>query len=119
MDQIAPAGPVSTVPRHTMDLRPAADAAAIARDPLPDAPLGVPAALPPQTAQVAAVSRALLDGSADAGPAPVRPPERVLKPWGIQMLPRAPDEGTGPTPDAARRPPEDGEEAGASRRADA
>ena len=119
MDQIAPAGPVSTVPRHTMDLRPAADAAAIARDPRPHAPLGVPAALPPQTTQVAAVSRALLDGSADAGFPPLKAPERVLKPWGIQMLPHAPDDRKEPSPEVAPQAPDDGEEAGPAPRTDA
>ena len=74
----------ATAPRPTADLRPSADAAALARDPTPHAPLGVPAVPPTSPAQIAAVTQAVLNGTK------VRPPTPVLKPYGIETLPNLP-----------------------------
>lgn len=99
---------VSTVPRHTADLRPAADAAALARQPQPHLPLGPAAASqPPQSGQVAAISRALLDTSDTSKFPPLKEPPRVLKPYGIEMLPHRPDD----PPDEASASPIDREAA--------
>ena len=64
------------------DNRPTADAAALARDPRPDIPLPIPASI----AQKGAVAQARI-ASAGIGPAQV---ERVLKPYGVVMLPQGP-----------------------------
>ena len=76
--------PLAAAPRHTADLRPTADAAALARDPTPLAPLGAAPALPASPAQIAAVTQAVLSGTK------VRPPAPVLRPYGIEMIPGLP-----------------------------
>ena len=73
-------------PTHHPDLRPTADAAAVARDTTPDVPLAIPAT----QAQNGAVNEARI---ADAGRRAAdgdRPVERVLKPFGVIMLPDGP-----------------------------
>lgn len=98
-----PATPV--VPQHVADLRPSADAAALGRNPRPAAataavlPAGAMpvATLPAPTSQAGAISRCLI------GATPVEVPgravtqaERVLKPWGVPMLPAGQAETAGP-----------------------
>lgn len=78
------------VPRHVADLRPTADAAALCRDPRAAIASAVlPAvALPAPTSQAAAVSRSLIGVTpVEQTGRTVAPPERVLKPWGVPMLP--------------------------------
>lgn len=90
------AQPQPQAPQHVADQRPSADSAALARNPRPD----VPAPMVPANSQVGLVQQANLpprlaedDGTADI-PAP-QALERVLKPYGIAMLPeRAPDPPT-------------------------
>lgn len=90
----------SPVPRQVGDLRPSADAAAAARVAEPPLAVEPPAAVSPVSpAQGALVARGLLDpqgvspsgateGGGEATPStPDRPPPRVLKPWGVPMLP--------------------------------
>lgn len=87
------AQPQPQAPQHVADQRPSADSAALARNPRPQ----VPAPMAPANSQIGLVQQANLpprmaedDGTADM-PAP-QAPERVLKPYGIAMLPeRAPD----------------------------
>lgn len=70
-------------PEHRPDLRPAADAAGtqrLTRTALPPAA----AAPPPSPLQAALVGRALLEARAPGAADPV---ERVLKPFGVGMLP--------------------------------
>jgi hypothetical protein len=86
----------SVAPRFVADLRPAADAAATARIDRPPAPLGLAGAVAPTSfAQEGLVAQGLME---PAGPAPVAPPngvsletnqapQRVLRPWGVPMLP--------------------------------
>jgi hypothetical protein len=88
-------------PRPVPDLRPSADLAASARaeEPAPGLPPSAAGVPPASAAQRALVARGLLDpravsptGAADpAGEArpddPQRPPPRLLKPWGVPMLP--------------------------------
>ena len=77
------AGP--TLPVITADARPTADTAALVRDPVPDVPLPIP----PGTGQQAAVWRGAL-GQEKANPSEslaVAPVDRVLKPFGVFMLP--------------------------------
>ncbi|RYG93312.1 hypothetical protein EU803_04225 [Loktanella sp. IMCC34160] len=84
--------PQAQAPQHVADQRPSADSAALSRNPRPD----IPAPIAPATSQIGLVQQANLppratddDGTADM-PAP-QAPERVLKPYGIAMLPeRAP-----------------------------
>lgn len=66
------------------DLRPAADAAAVARDPRPDLPMPIPASLA-QTAVVAQSRLSASDGRMTVQG--VERAERVLKPYGVKMLP--------------------------------
>jgi hypothetical protein len=91
MDPIVPptAGTApQSAPLHLADRRPAADAAALARDPSPDLPLPpVAPTVPPSSVQGAAVTRSLLAAGAAEGVPAVPPVERVLKPYGITMLP--------------------------------
>ena len=91
------------VPTFVADLRPAADAAAITRDPRPDLPLPIP---PGQGQTAAAISASLVTAAEDAGPAAaarrvvaVDPPERTLKPWDTAMLPEASSAGPDRTGD--------------------
>ena len=74
------------------DMRPTADAAALAQNATPDIPLPVPASLAP----VAAVNQSRLSEVTRASD-PVAPVERTLKPYGVTMLPHGPSE----TPTAA------------------
>lgn len=73
-----PAAP-NTVPTYIADTRPSADAAALARDPRPHIPLPIPAS----TAQMAMVTAAKLG----ARPSDGKEVERVLKPYGVTILP--------------------------------
>lgn len=91
----------SLVPRLVPDLRPSADVAASARlsNPAPALPAAAAGLAPASPAQGALVARGLLDpravtptGAVDttgeaAARAPAEPPPRVLKPWGVPMLP--------------------------------
>ena len=72
-------------PQHQVDTRPTADVAALVRDPRPEVPMPMPASI----AQKGAVAQAQIAGTA----APVAAVERVLKPYGVMMLPDAPTEG--------------------------
>lgn len=109
MDLSSPA----LVPRLIADLRPSSDAAATVRIASPPAALAAvltsgPAARPTSPIQGALVARTLLDngGTPPAGPAipsagkPLpEAPGRVLKPWGVPMLPdrdRPEEEAQGP-----------------------
>ncbi|MCF7699812.1 hypothetical protein [Loktanella sp. M215] len=67
-----------TVP--IMDHRPTADAAALARDPTPFIPLPMPS----QYTQKGAVAEARMTDTSDS----ITKIERVLKPYGVTMLPR-------------------------------
>jgi hypothetical protein len=94
----------SLVPRAVADLRPAADAAATARIVAPPAALAQgPAVAPVSPAQGGLVARGFLEprpvspaGAVDgSGQAPDHPVPRVLKSWGVPMLP-AEEETTPP-----------------------
>lgn len=118
MDISAP----SLVPRVVADLRPTADAAATVRTTAPPAAVAVGPAVPPTSpTQEALVARGLLDAQsvepvgqpdpAGGPPDPTRPkaPPRVLKPWGVPMLPfeehrrpGEPEAAEEPRPEAAR-----------------
>lgn len=86
-----PSGPA---PQPTPDLRPTADAAAIARDPTPFVPL------PPTLSQQGVVSAGMVRSSANApeGTAAIMESARTLKPFGVSMLPS--DEGRDSARDA-------------------
>ena len=86
--QIMPVSVAQPAPPPTLqaDQRPTADTAAIVRDPRPEIPLPIPASI----AQKGAVVQARI-ASSDLGLAPT---QRVLKPYGVVMLPQ------GPTPDS-------------------
>ena len=81
-------------PRHVPDLRPTADAAALSRDPHPDLPL------PPSATQAAAVVQSAVPNIAEKdrpGTAlmpNVTPAARLLKPYGITMLPDPPGDAS-------------------------
>ena len=98
--QILPVTAAQSVPPPLMlsDRRPTADSAALSRDPHPDLPLPIPASIA-QKGAVAQVRIAL-----DAfEPAQV---ERVLKPYGVVMLPQGPlDDPL--TPEDAAAPADD------------
>lgn len=88
----------SPVTAQLMDQRPTADAAALARDPAPFMPLPIPS---PYT-QKGAVAEAQLTDTIRA----VAAADRVLKPYGVTMLPRgqagaAAKTDSGKTQDAA------------------
>jgi hypothetical protein len=72
----------AAAPRAAPDLRPASDAQASARQDRPPAALA-PAHPPPCPAQQALALRGLLS----EGPGAVEPVRRVLKPFGVEMLP--------------------------------
>jgi len=100
-----------TAPHYLPDLRPTADAAALRDDTRPPGNLALPGlALPPGPGQTTAVSRGLL--VAEPGPVDqTEPVGRVLKPFGMPMLPdrhlsdRAPPDGPPQDgPDADRQP---------------
>lgn len=75
-------------PQVMPDLRPAADAAASARQDRPPAALAPAHPLPCPALQAHAL-RSLLssEGAGTGGPDAVDPPRRLLKPFGIEMLP--------------------------------
>lgn len=77
-------------PKVTADLRPAADAAAMVHDPRPA--VSSTSILPARLAQLAEVSRSLIATAADEGPPAAQRAERVLKPWGVMMLPAFDDD---------------------------
>lgn len=64
-----------SAPRHAIDLRPTADSAALARDPRPDIPLVRGAPMPNG------------DDPPDTAETPDTAVARVLKPFGVTMLP--------------------------------
>ena len=87
----------SLVPRVIADLRPCADASASAWIDRP--PLAVPAAplAGKSLSQEALVARSVLDpAAASKVGGPANAPERVLKPWGVPMLPWEPPSDTRP-----------------------
>lgn len=73
-------------PNVQPDVRPTADAAAIARDTNPNLPMAIPASM----AQSGAVNAARMadETGTISGAAPT---ERVLKPYGVAMLPETPN----------------------------
>jgi len=86
-----------TAPRHIPDLRPSADAAGLRHQSRPPGGIALPGLpLPPGASQSVAVSRALLVADGGAGDQ-VAAPERVLKPYGVQMLPGAEPQPRAPT----------------------
>lgn len=99
MDVSSPA----LAPRVLPDLRPVADAAATARLVRPEAALAVPPVPAPSPTQAGLVSRSVLESDRDLR-RPGEEPPRVLKPWGVSMLPA---EGRQPQ---ARPPCRDGAE---------
>ncbi len=91
MDQyVNPIAAASSVPQAIPqpDLRPVADAAALARDAQPSIPLPVPAS----TAPVASVNQSRISPVEQPDIA-VKEVERTLKPYGVTMLPHGPDGG--------------------------
>ena len=90
------APPRSVPPLPVADLRPTADTAALVRDPTPEVPMPMPASI----AQKGVVARTGLASALDAA-AKV---QRVLKPYGVTMLPHArPDDPPARSGDAAGR----------------
>lgn len=72
-------------PKIIADLRPAADAAALIRDPRPaSAAMSI---LPAALSQLGEVSRSLIASAASEGPPATEQAQRALKPWGVTMLP--------------------------------
>lgn len=86
-------GAAPQAPRYVQDLRPAADAAALANDNRPPAATaGMAGALPLPTlpapvSQIGAVSRSMLSADAPAATDAPQAVSRVLKPYGVAMLP--------------------------------
>jgi hypothetical protein len=85
---------VSAAPNvvYKSDMRPTADAAAIARDPQPDIPLPLAASMGP----VAAVNQSRI--TTDAPKDVVDLVLRTLKPYGVKMLPDDPSAPENPQP---------------------
>jgi hypothetical protein len=86
-------------PRHIPDLRPTADAAALARAPKPElpAPLMHGPPLPPATSLAGAVGRSMIGAVNEAGKSAGGGTDatwmiRTLKPYGINMLPSRDDD---------------------------
>lgn len=91
---IPPLAPTAQPPPiHAADLRPAADAAALMRD--PRAAAAITSVLPAPVNQLAEVSRSLIASTAGEAPSAVALAERVLKPWGVTMLPATPEDDPG------------------------
>lgn len=88
---LAPTG--QPPPIHAADLRPTADAAALMRD--PRAAVATTSVLPAPVTQMAEVSRSLIASTAGEAPSAVARAERVLKPWGVTMLPATPEDDPG------------------------
>lgn len=78
------AAPPAPSPVMRTDLRPTADTAALVRDPQPDIPLPVPASI----SQKSTVTQAKMSSP----PVDVSAIQRVLKPYGVVMLPQGPAE---------------------------
>lgn len=78
------AAPQVQAPIPTADLRPTADAAALRHDPSPVNPLP----LPPSLGQQAEVNQSRISTTKSIGE--VAEIERVLKPYGVNMLPDGP-----------------------------
>ena len=76
------AAPPTPAPVPRTDLRPTADTAALVRDPQPDIPLPVPASI----SQKSTVTQAKMSSA----PVDVYAVQRVLKPYGVVMLPQGP-----------------------------
>lgn len=75
------------------DMRPTADVAALVRDPQPDLPLPIPAS----NGQNAAVAQSSVARKPElAEIEAVDPTQRVLKPYGVSMLPNLPDPAEAP-----------------------
>ncbi|MBW7921361.1 MAG: hypothetical protein H3C51_04590 [Rubellimicrobium sp.] len=87
---VLPGAVAQPPPQVAADLRPAADAAALVRDPRPA--VAAASVLPAPLAQLAEVSRSLVAVAAEEGPPAVRQAQRVLKPWGVTMLPATDDD---------------------------
>lgn len=81
---LAASGVRHPAPQIQPDLRPSADAAALVRDPSPQIPLP----MPPGSSQTAVVTETRI-ATKSAQIDTDRPPERVLKPYGIGMLPES------------------------------
>ncbi|WP_281984198.1 hypothetical protein [Thalassorhabdomicrobium marinisediminis] len=93
LSQVTPVAPLpqtAAPPPATPDGRPVADASALSRDPTPEVPMPIPAS----PSQTALVSKAALPekesppGAETSGPSSAA---RVLKPYGISMLPEKGD----------------------------
>lgn len=84
------------------DLRPTADTAALVRDPQPEIPMPMPASI----AQKGAVAEAQLAATF----APIASVERVLKPYGVVMLPQGPQADLAGTDDNVDEPDEDAQD---------
>ena len=78
--QVVNHAPAFSAPRVEPDQRPSADAAATRHDPHPEIALPIP----PDNGQRGAVSQSLLMHNANT----VQPVERVLKPYGVTILPQ-------------------------------
>ncbi len=88
----------SPAPILKADMRPTADIAAMVRDPQPAVPMPIPAS----NGQMAAVAQSSVARKPDLDDAtPVDPTERVLKPYGVTMLPNLPDPAEAPKDDAS------------------
>lgn len=74
-------------PTPLPDVRPTADAAAIARDPSPTPSMAIPASM----AQSGAVNESRMTDTSNAVTS-TKPTERVLKPFGVEMLPHSHEE---------------------------
>lgn len=84
--EIQPTAQVSAAPRVVPDLRPTADTASLVRNPQPDVPLAVP----PSNSQQAVVSAGMIsaaESSEKSSAIKIEKIERVLKPYGVNMLP--------------------------------
>lgn len=96
---IFPVAPVqqSAPPPPQADGRPSADAAAVTKDPTPEVPLPMPA----NATQSGLISKAVI-AEKDAAPkldtSGVSAAERMLKPYGINMLPEKQDAPKQETP---------------------
>lgn len=97
--------PAHPLPPLAVDHRPAADAAATARDPRPDLPLP----LPPGAGLAGIAVAATLGAEGARRVTVVMPAERTLKPYGIAMLPEEASRGTpGNSADGGDRPGSNG-----------
>jgi len=88
----AATGPMTQAapPPAAIDGRATADAAALAKDATPDVPLPVPAS-PSQTGLISKASIATKDEASKPSVVGLSSAERMLKPYGINMLPEKQD----------------------------